>query len=388
MKDDNNIPEFYLVGGPLHRLGSRLGLVRGGTNTVWLGVAIGLSTWTVLMLLALLQAQGHKVFSLSVISGHVRLLVVIPLLFLCETLVVPRMAVFLRTITQSGVVPKGSLPALQSDVARVGRWKNSWLPEVIFLLIAIVMSEAGVGTAIYGATAAFDSIHALAGGTLVSWFYWNVCLTVFRFLVLRWLWLFFLWSYMLWRVSRLELHLIPTHPDRAAGLGYLEIVHVHFTPSVVAISALQSASFADELSAGTMKFEAVYPGLVIVLVLVAVLFLGPLFIFSPKLWACRVKGLSDYMVFASHYVNGFDNKWLEAKSAPPVETLLGTPDLQSLADLSNSIDIIRSMRWVPLSMQLAANLGLATLLPMMPLLLNNYPVVELARKMLKSLIGL
>jgi len=105
MKEDDTIPELSLLGGPLQWVGCRLRLVRRETNTVWLGMTIGLSAWAVLMLLALLQGLGHKVFSLALIGVHVRLLVAIPLFFLCETSVVPRMAEFVRNVVRSGVVP-------------------------------------------------------------------------------------------------------------------------------------------------------------------------------------------------------------------------------------------------------------------------------------------
>jgi hypothetical protein len=43
MKEDDKIPELSLLGGPLHWLGCKLRLVRGATNTLGLGVALGLS---------------------------------------------------------------------------------------------------------------------------------------------------------------------------------------------------------------------------------------------------------------------------------------------------------------------------------------------------------
>lgn len=105
MKESAPFPELSLFGGPLQRLGVRLGLVRGGTDTIRLGLALGLLSWSVLILLALLQGVGPKVFSLAVIGGHIRLLVAIPLFFLGETLVAPRMAEFVRNILGSGLVP-------------------------------------------------------------------------------------------------------------------------------------------------------------------------------------------------------------------------------------------------------------------------------------------
>ena len=58
-------------------------------------------------------------------------------------------------------------------------------------------------------------------------------------------------------------------------------------------------------------------------------------------------------------------------SAIPADPLLGTADLQSLADLSNSVGIVRNMRWVPVSTRLLITVVIAALLPMLPLLLRK-----------------
>jgi len=332
MKIDDKIPEFSLLGGPLHWLGCRLGLVRVGTNTVWLGVALGLLAWGVLMLLALLQGFGHKVFSLALIGVHVRFLVALPLFFVCETWVVPRMVEFVRNIVRSGLVPETELPALTSDIRRVGRMKDSWLAEVLFLLLAFTWPLIETVADLPGRTGNWASILAQAGGrlTLINGWYLMFCQPLFRFLMFRWLWHLVLWWYFLWRVEKLKLLLIPTHSDGVAGLGYLEVVQEHFIPLSLAISAVFSASFAEGIFSETMVFETLYSLIPMVLLLVAVLFIGPLFMFSRKLGVCRVTGLSEYMAMASLYVNNFDRKWIRGENASG-ESLLGTPDMQSLA---------------------------------------------------------
>jgi len=386
MKKLGTIENLSLLGGPLHRLGRRLGLVRGETNTFLMGVALGAFLWTVLIALMLIEGISDKIFSLSVIGGHVRLLAAIPLFFLCETSVDPRMTEFVRTIVRSEVVPQNALPALESLFARVVRWKDSWLPDMICLLAAVLLSLIGPKFALSGATTAFNPGHVAGGMTLTAQWYWIVCLPLFRFLMFRWLWRIGLWSYFLWRIAKLELHLVPTHPDGAAGLGYLELVQIHFAPLVLAISTVQSASFAEEISSGGSAFEALYPALAIILLVDAALFLGPLLLFAPKLWSCRMKGLSDYMELAAHYVSGFDKKWLGTDASS--EPLLGTPDLQSLADLANSINIVRNMSWVPMSPRLLMNLSIVALLPMLPLFLLKYPIAELAEKFITRLTGM
>jgi hypothetical protein len=260
------------------------------------------------------------------------------------------------------------------------------LPEAACLALAVLLSVLPTRLHFSGATAAFDPGRATGGATLAGAWYWAVCLPLFRFLVLRWLWRLGLWTYFLWRVSRLELHLVPTHPDGAGGLGYLEVVHVHLVPLAAALSAVQAASLAEEISSGRVPFEATYAALAFVLVVNAALFLGPLFVFTPRLWVCRVNGLSDYGRFAERYVSGFDRKWLQAET-PSGEPLLGTSDIQSLADLANSVNVVRNMRTVPASLRLLREFALASALPMLPLLLLKYPVRELAEKFFAKLAG-
>jgi hypothetical protein len=387
IKEDDEIPDFLLFGGPLHTVGRRLGLVSGNMDSTFLGLAVGILVWGVLMLLALLQGFGHQMFSLAVIGVHVRLLVAIPLFFVCESWVAPLMAEFVRNIRLSGVVPRKVLPALAAEIVHTDRRQASWLSEVLCLVAAVILPLIGTRLHLVGATATHEASRNLAEGTLVSWWYWIVCLPLFRFLMARWLWRLGLWCYFLWRVSKLDLNLVPTHPDGIAGMGYLEVVHMYFTPMIAALSAVQAASFAEEISAGRMTFDSIYQGIVLILVLEAALFIGPLFIFSIKLWACRVQGLSDYMAFAAQYVNGFDRKWLKT-GVLREQDLLGTPDLRSLADLSTSVGIVRNMRTVPLSMNLLANVGMAALIPMVPLFLFKYPIGELAKKLFATLTGL
>jgi hypothetical protein len=388
-KGEDNIPELSLFGGPLHRLGSWLHLVRGGTNTTGLGVALGLLAWGVLVLVGLLQGLGHKIFSLGVIGGHVRLLVAIPLFFVCEAWVAPRMAEFVRNIVASGLVPETELPALESDIRRVGRMKDSWLPEALILLVAFMAPLLDTFGIVPGRTGSWESILAQAGGrlTLTNVWYLGFCLPLFRFLALRWLWRLGLWWYFLRRVEKLQLNLVPTHPDGVAGLGFLGVVQQHFTPLIMAISAVCSASFAEDIISGAMAFETLYPMLPMVLLLVAVLFIGPLFIFSRKLWICRVTGWNEYMSMASRYVSAFDRRWIRDETASG-ESQLGTSDIQSLADLTNSVRVVRDMRWIIADQSLVMALAVPVILPLLPLVFLKYPVNQLVLWLFQSLTGL
>ncbi|PYJ06907.1 MAG: hypothetical protein DMF06_17150, partial [Verrucomicrobia bacterium] len=110
--------------------------------------------------------------------------------------------------------------------------------------------------------------------------------------------------------------------------------------------------------------------------------LGPMLVFLPRLAAARRAGLREFGVLASHYVREFDRKWLRG-GAPADESLLGSGDIQSLADLGNSYAVVNEMRLMPFTMRNLLQLAAITLLPIAPLLLTMIPLEELLERFLK-----
>ena len=68
--------------------------------------------------------------------------------------------------------------------------------------------------------------------------------------------------------------------------------------------------------------------------------IAPLVFFMPKLLDAKQRALLEYGTLAAHYTRAFAAKWLPT-DPPPDEPILGTPDLQSLADLGSSFGLIR-----------------------------------------------
>ena len=112
--------------------------------------------------------------------------------------------------------------------------------------------------------------------------------------------------------------------------------------------------------------------------------LGPLLVFAPQLAATKRKGLREYGTLAERYVREFDAKWLHG-GAPAEEPLVGSADVQSLADLANSYEVVRTMSIAPVTKQAVLRLVAATLLPIAPLLLTMMPLEELLKKLASML---
>jgi len=65
--------------------------------------------------------------------------------------------------------------------------------------------------------------------------------------------------------------------------------------------------------------------------------------------------------------------------------LLGSSDIQSLADMGNSFAVVRGMRVVPIDKQTLIGLASATVLPMVPVLILGTPVDQVIRTVLQLL---
>ena len=68
-------------------------------------------------------------------------------------------------------------------------------------------------------------------------------------------------------------------------------------------------------------------------------------------------------------------------AAPPDEPLLGASDIQSLADMGNSVELVQTMRTTLISKEMLIVLGCAVIAPIVPLALTMMPLNELIKKM-------
>jgi hypothetical protein len=219
--------------------------------------------------------------------------------------------------------------------------------------------------------------------SLAGKWYAYVSLPLFQFLLMRWYFRLFIWTRFLWQVSRIELSLIPIHPDRVGGLGFLAYTVYAFTPLAVAHGAILAGPIANRifyLGGALPEFKIEIAVLVIFLLCVV---LGPLLVFAPQLAQAKRTGNREYGALAERYVREFDAKWLRG-GVPADEPLVGSGDIQSLADLANSFEVVRTMQIAPITKDAILRLIAATLAPIVPLVLTMMPLEEL----LKTLFGI
>lgn len=385
--------DFSLVmGGPLFQLWRRSHLADDAGNMPHRRAVVALLlAWLPLLVLSLVEGRAWSGVDLPFLRDlelQARLLAALPLLILAELVVHRRMRLVVRQFVEDGLIPDASRTQFGHAIASALRLRNSVGAELLIVLLVY-----GIGVFIVWRTRLTLDVSSWYGVvvdgqlklTLAGWWLACVSLPLFQFLLVRWYFRLFIWARFLWHVSRIRLSLIPTHPDRCGGLGFLSLVRVAFAPFLFAQGILLAGMIGDRIFFGGAKllqFEVEIAGVVAVMVCVI---LGPLCAFSPQLEAAENRGRREYGTLAQRFARDFDQKWLRG-GARPDEVLLGSPDIRSLADMGNSFAIVEDMRWAPFTFKTVLHLAATVLLPVLPLTLTMFSAQELLDRLVKVLL--
>jgi hypothetical protein len=391
-------PDFSLVvGGPVYDFCVRAHLEAPDVALTYrrLLAAVAL-TWAPLWLLAAidrhLDRQGAVAAILSLLHDvdvQARLLIALPLLIAAEPFVHQRLTAVVRQFLIRDLVPSDSVArffALMRSSRRLVRSAGLDIVAVVLTLVGghyLRNQQASLHLGTWFGRSAGDGVLHL---TSAGWWFMFVSLPVFRFLLVRWyVRIIVVWYRFMWSVARLRLRLNVLHPDRAGGLGFITTSALAFVPVLLAQTVLLAAFIAQRTwhdGATVLDFER---EIVAALVLLLMLVLLPHTFFAGQLERTWRTGLGDYGLLATRYVDRFRRKWLGSDAAPAAP-LLGTGDLQSLADLGTAYGVARDMRLVPVSRSVVVRLTVIIVLPLLPLSLTIVPFHEIVSHMLRLIV--
>ena len=165
-------------------------------------------------------------------------------------------------------------------------------------------------------------------------------------------------------------------------MGFLATVGRTFALLLLAQGILLAGLMANRIfyaGATLPQFKVELVGLVAVMIFAV---LGPLLAFTHQLEATKRAGSRRYGALAQRYMSEFDRKWVRGQPRSD-EALLGNADIQSLADMGNSYDVVKTMRWTPFTLSTVIQLALTTLLPVLPLGLTMFSAEEFIDRLLK-----
>jgi hypothetical protein len=384
-------PDFSLVlGGPLFQMFRRAHLAGDALELSQRRVLViaGLA-WAPLLLLSLVS--GHAlgdaaaISFLSDVETHVRFLIALPILIGAELIVHRRLRPLVQQFVERRIVVPEELPKFQQAVASTLRLRNSALIEAALLVLVYT-----VGIWVWRNQVALDasSWYAAADGgqmRLTPAGYWLMLVSapVFQFILLRWYFRFFLWFWFLFQVSRLNLHLLPIHTDRTGGLGFLGASTNAFAPVLIAQGAVSAGLIASRIFYAGQSLPDFKVQIVAFLGFFILVTLIPLTVFAPRLAQAKREGLGAFGRLASRYGRQFEGKWMRDASADG--ELLGSGDIQSLADLGNSMSVVQEMRLLPFGWRDVTRLAMITAMPFLPLLLTVFSLEDFATFVIKAI---
>ena len=276
---------------------------------------------------------------------HLRFLLSLPILIAAELIVHQRTRIVVAQFVAQGLVPDSLRARFDEALESAAKLRNSIVAEV--LLIAIVY---GVGIFVvwrYYMVLDVPTWYATpeAGRVqpkLAGWWYFFVSLPVYQFILLRWYYRFVVWTRFLWQVSRLPLAYQPLHPDGNGGIGFLAGVTRAFAPLLFAQGVLLAGTLANTILYEGEVLTSFYVEVVLFVAFVVFVIVAPFFLFTLPLSAAKRQGVREYAQLSRQYADEFADKWI--RGTPPAgEALVGSADIQSLADLGNSFDKVRGM---------------------------------------------
>jgi hypothetical protein len=365
-------------GGPFLALLRRLGLQRDGSDKTRRAILMTLAAiWGPFILL---EIAAHDAVPLRThLAVHTRLLVSVPLLYWADVVLHDLCALAIQDFTERRVTSSEHRERLPGALALAERLRGSALAELVCLGLAVFIGQASLLAR--PAQAELTHPHSVIVTARLLWASY-IALPVFAFLLLRALWRWLIWCWLLWRFSRVRARLVPTHPDGCGGLALLAMPGRAFAIILAAVGAAVAGTWGAEIVRGA-NLRSFAPALGVLVAIALAVGLGPLLAFSGQLASGRLIGLERYGHLARDYTTGFDDRWIaDARE----DDLLGTADIQSLADLANSYRIVQDMRVVVFDRRDLLILLAGLLAPLCPLVFTVIPLPTLLKKVTKAVL--
>jgi len=365
-------PPLLTQGGPTYRLEEALGLGGPALARRLLRAAF-LAIIALVPLIALAAAQGlalgpdprrSLLFDYAV---YARFLIAIPAFLFAEGVVDARCGLILREFLDSHIVPEAQRGRFNAAIARAVRLRDHPLPELILLALAYLRVRGAIALTVSQGQPTWwaPSIPDSQALSLPGWWYVLVSLPLYHFFVLLWVWRLVLWTLVLRSIAQLDLQLRASHPDRMGGLGFLGLSLAPFGWVLFGVGASYGAAALHGIVHQGATLRSLAPFLIVAAVVSVAVIAAPLLVFMGKLVLLRRQAILEYTSFATRYTGLFESKWI-GQRALGTPDLLGTSDIQSLADLSHGFEIVRQLRAVPLDPRALIPLAIATVLPMLP----------------------
>jgi len=343
----------------------------------WLPPAV----WALVSGHLLPEAGGESL--LQHFGVNVRCLIAIPLFIFAEGVSHKLTTTLLPYFETSGLVSTPDWPRFHGILRDLARLRDASYPWIVIL---------GLIAATETLPLAFADVHELnwaaqeGGGTQFGfggWWYLHVSRAIFLVLLLAWLWRVILLITLFFRIAKLDLQIVPTHPDGAGGLGFIERFPKAFSPVLFAISAVASARWAHAVLYHGTDVQALKMHMLSLAIVLLLIFALPYLVWVAKLSASKKQALLEYGSLVGDHGRLVKRRWIE-KAPVKDDELLSAPELGPVADTVALYDAVRNMRAFPLGKQALLALAVPIAIPMLSVIALQIPIKEILLTVLKA----
>jgi hypothetical protein len=315
-------------------------------------------------------------------ANQVRYLVALPAFIIAERDCLPRLAGIVRHMYDLNLVQPADMPRFERALDSTKRLLHSKSVELLVVIGAYALVLAlfysfpeNESRVWYRSQGTHESAFSAAG-----WWHTLVSLPLLLVIILGWLWRVVLWGRLHWLISRLDLRLIPGHPDRCGGLEFVSSSIRGFRMVAFGMGALAGGVAINRVvhfHEGFNIFKNIAIGLAIIVV---ILFVGPLVSYIQILRRTKHRGVLEYGKLASDVGEQFELKWLER---PVDESVLDVPDFSSTTDLYSIVANAYGVRDFPFSLKNVGLLVVAALVPLVPAAVLVMPIKDILEDLVK-----
>jgi len=325
--------------------------------------------------------QSDKVPFIKDYAVNVRFLISFPVIFFSVKFVYALVGKSFHHFSESNIIKSDDKSKYESIVVSFYKYSESKKINFVLLIVAYISviffwgSESelkGVNTwkNVYD-----DGYRILPAG----YCYLYISLPLFQYFLFKYIWIYLLWSIALFKISRLKLKITSSSPDGCGGLAFLGYTQVFFGFIGFSQNAILSSTIANKILYQNDSFENYRNLILLGVILFSVIYILPLIFFSKHMIKAKFKSLFLYSKLGLNYGSLFDQKWTNTGGVNLREPLLGTADIQSLADLYNSTQMVQNQLFVPLKLTTFIKFCLILISPYFPLFFLRFSTDELIK---------
>lgn len=313
---------------------------------------------------------------------HVRCLVAIPLMIIGEATLHRAALWYFPQFITTGLVDDALRPRFEAAIRAARRWRDAWLPWLSLISVAVAWVLVD-----HAAKHADELSWALeAPGSLGFggvWFAY-VVRPVFLALLLGWLWRIAMIVVLFARLARLNLLFVPSHPDRAGGIGFIERLPAAFAPVGLALSATLASRWAHTLVYHHQTLASFKLPATAFAVVWSLLMIAPLLPWMPVLRRAKFAALPPYSAVVAEQGRAIRRRWIDGTTK--VEGPLLEPEgIGVAADAATTYNQVRAMRALPIGKTTVVGILLPIAVPMLIVVALQIPIRTLLLGLVKTL---